>query len=101
LAKYIGAYAAAMNGVDAIVFTAGVGENSAYLRANIINKYLGHLGISLDEENNRARGKEVMISTADSRVKVFVIPTNEELVIARDTSKIVKNGLKELKLWED
>ncbi|RIZ61615.1 acetate kinase, partial [Mesotoga sp. SC_NapDC2] len=101
LAKYIGAYAAAMNGVDAIVFTAGVGENSAYLRANIINKYLGHLGISLDEENNRVRGKEVMISTADSRVKVFVIPTNEELVIARDTSKIVKNGLKELKLWED
>jgi acetate kinase len=101
LAKYIGAYAAAMNGVDAIVFTAGVGENSPYLRANIVNKYLGYLGIRIDEEKNKVRGKEIVISTTDSRVGVFVIPTNEELVIARDTRRIVKEGLKELKLWEE
>jgi acetate kinase len=101
LAKYIGAYAAAMNGVDAIVFTAGVGENSPYLRASVIDKYLGYLGISIDVEKNKIRGKEIMISTTDSKVKVFVIPTNEELVISRDTSRIVKNGLKELKLWEE
>jgi acetate kinase len=90
-----------MNGVDAIVFTAGVGENSPYLRASVIDKYLGYLGISIDVEKNKIRGKETMISTTDSKVKVFVIPTNEELVISRDTSRIVKNGLKELKLWEE
>ncbi len=88
VAKTAGAYAAAMNGVDAIVFTAGVGENSADTRAAIC-EYFGYLGVKIDLEVNNCRGKEVMISTPDSRVKVFVIPTNEELVIARDTRDIV------------
>ncbi|HPB64808.1 MAG TPA: acetate kinase, partial [Mesotoga sp.] len=101
LAKYIGAYAAAMNGVDAIAFTAGVGENSPFLRENVVNKYLNYLGIELDREKNNCKGCETMISTPQSKVKVMVVPTNEELVIARDTSEIVKKGLKELKLWED
>ena len=77
-----------MNGVDAIVFTAGIGENSKGTRAEIV-KYFGYLGVKLDEEANKKRGEDVMISTADSKVKVFVIPTNEELVIARDTRDIV------------
>ncbi len=87
--KYIGSYTAAMNGVDAIAFTAGVGENDATMRATITS-YLGYLGVELDEEVNKAsRGKEVVISTADSKVKVMVIPTNEELMIARDTAALV------------
>ncbi len=85
--KYVGAYTAAMNGVDAIVFTAGIGENSKKSRANIVNG-LKYLGISLNEEANDSRGEEVEISTPDSKVKVFVIPTNEELVIAQDTKRI-------------
>ena len=88
VAKYRGSYAAAMTGVDAIVFTAGVGENSATTRKGIM-KYLGYLGIELDEEANSKRGEDIMISTKDSKVKVFVIPTNEELMIARDTAEIV------------
>ncbi len=88
VAKYIGGYVAAMNGVDAIVFTAGIGENSATTRKGIM-KYLGYLGIELDEEANSKRGEDIMISTKDSKVKVFVIPTNEELMIARDTAEIV------------
>lgn len=88
VAKVAGSYAAAMNGVDAIVFTAGIGENSKETRAEIV-KYFGYLGVKLDEESNKKRGEDVMISTADSKVKVFVIPTNEELVIARDTRDIV------------
>ncbi len=88
VAKYVGAYTAAMNGVDAIVFTAGIGENSATTRKGIM-KYLGYLGIELDEEANSKRGEDIMISTKDSKVKVFVIPTNEELMIARDTAEIV------------
>ena len=88
VAKVTGSYAAAMNGVDAIVFTAGIGENSKATRAEIV-KYFGYLGVKLDEEANSKRGEDVMISTADSKVKVFVIPTNEELVIARDTRDIV------------
>lgn len=99
IAKYIGSYVAAMNGVDAIVFTAGVGENSPYLRANIVNHYLGYLGISLNDDANNCRGCDRSISTPDSKVSVFVIPTNEELVIARDTKKIVSEGLTELSLW--
>lgn len=86
--KYIGAYAAAMGGVDAIVFTAGIGENSVSTRAGILEG-LEFLGCKLDPEKNNMRGKEQMISTADSRVKAYVIPTNEELVIARDTREIV------------
>ncbi len=86
--KYIGAYTAAMNGVDTIVFTGGIGENDAYIRAQIV-KSLSFLGITLDEEANNCRGKEVVISTPDSRVKVCVIPTDEELMIATDTAELV------------
>ncbi|MBO5277939.1 MAG: acetate kinase [Lachnospiraceae bacterium] len=87
--KYIGAYVAAMNGVDAIVFTAGVGENDGLVRRDIC-KQLGYLGIELDAEANGQRGKEIAISTPDSKVKVLVIPTNEELAIARETLALVK-----------
>ena len=85
--KLIGAYAAAMGGVDAIIFTAGVGENSKSSRAAIA-EYFGYLGVTIDPEANSKRGEDIMISTPDSKVKVFVIPTNEELVIARDTKAI-------------
>ena len=88
VAKYIGAYAAAMNGVDASCFTAGIGENSAETRAAVC-EYLGYLGIGIDEEQNKKRGEDVVISTPDSKVKVMVIPTNEELAIARETAALV------------
>ena len=87
--KYIGAYVAAMNGVDAIVFTAGVGENDKPIRGAVC-EYLGYLGIEIDPEINKARGKRVTISTPESKVKVCVIPTNEELSIARETLALVK-----------
>ena len=87
--KAIGAYAAAMGGVDAIVFTAGVGENGVANRARIMNG-LEYLGAKLDPERNNTRGKEALISTDDSKVKVFVIPTNEELMIAKDTARLAK-----------
>ncbi len=89
VAKYIGAYVAAMNGVDAIAFTAGVGENDCATRKAIC-EYLGYLGVKIDDEANKCRGKKQMISTADSKVKVMVYPTNEELAIARETLKLVK-----------
>lgn len=89
VAKYIGSYMAAMNGVDAISFCAGVGENAVYIRGFIV-EHLGFLGVHLNEEVNIATvGKEGIISTADSKVKVCVIPTNEEWVIAQDTYEIV------------
>ena len=88
VAKYVGSYVAAMNGVDVIAFTAGIGENSGTVRSSVLN-YLGYLGISVDEEANKKRGEEVAISTADSKVKVMVIPTNEELAIARETVALV------------
>ena len=88
VAKRIGAYAAAMNGVDAIVFTAGLGENSGTTRRAICD-YLGFLGVHIDSYNNSLRGKALEISATDSRVRVFVIPTNEELVIARDTKELL------------
>ena len=88
VAKRIGAYAAAMNGVDAIVFTAGLGENSSTTRRAICD-YLGFLGVHIDSYNNSLRGKALEISATDSRVRVFVIPTNEELVIARDTKELL------------
>ena len=88
VAKIVGEYAAAMNGVDAIVFTAGVGENGISTRAAIC-EYLNYLGLEVDTDKNNCRGKEVDFSTASSRVKVFVIPTNEELVIARDTKQLL------------
>lgn len=89
MVKFIGSYVAAMGGADAIVFTGGIGENTALYREMVCEK-LGFLGITLDGEQNKLRGEEIMISTADSKVKVFVIPTNEELVIARDTLAIVE-----------
>lgn len=88
VAKYIGAYVAAMNGVDAIAFTAGLGENDTLVRKDIM-EYLGYLGIKLDEEANKLRGKDVLISTPDSKVKVAVIPTNEELAICRETVALI------------
>ena len=89
VAKKIGSYVAALNGVDAIAFTAGIGENSSPVR-KMVCEYLGYLGIQLQEENNELRGKEVRISTANSKVAVYVIPTNEELAIARETAALVK-----------
>ena len=89
VAKYIGAYAAAMNGVDAISFTAGVGENDKNARKRIVEEYLGYLGAKIDDERNNVRGEERLISSDDSRVKIFLIPTNEELAIARDTKRLV------------
>ena len=85
--KYIGAYAAAMGGVDAIIFTAGVGENSADQRMAIASG-LEFMGVKMDAEANNTRGKETVISTADSQVKVLLIPTNEELMIALDTAAL-------------
>ena len=86
---YIGAYIAEMNGVDALVFTAGVGENDYGMRDIICNN-LGNLGIKLDVVKNRVRGKEMVISRDDSPVSILLIPTNEELMIARDTKAIVE-----------
>ena len=88
VAKYIGSYVAAMNGVDAIAFTAGIGENSGTVRKMVLS-YLGYLGITVDEEANQKRGEDQVISTPDSKVKVAVIPTNEELAIARETVALV------------
>lgn len=90
VAKYIGAYTAAMNGVDAIAFTAGVGENDVEIRRDIVKQYLGYLGAEIDEEANNVRGKLRMISTEASKVKLMLIPTNEELAIARDTLRLVQ-----------
>ena len=87
--KLIGAYAAAMGGVDAVIFTAGVGENSAEQRMAIASG-LEFMGVKMDAEANKVRGKEAVISAADSRVKVLLIPTNEELMIAMDTAALVK-----------
>jgi acetate kinase len=89
VAKYIGSYAAALNGIDMLTFTAGVGENGPETRAAIC-EYLGFMGVKIDPEANKARGKEVKISTPDSKVQVWVIPTNEELMIAQDTAELVK-----------
>jgi acetate kinase len=88
VAKYIGSYVAAMSGVDAIAFTAGIGENDDLVRKMVVD-YLGYLGVTLDEENNNTRGKEVYISKPDSKVKVCIIPTNEELAIARETKALL------------
>ena len=85
--KYIGAYATVMGGVDAILFTAGIGENSADLRAKICEG-LEYMGIKMDVEKNKVRGQEAVVSADDSKVKIFVIPTNEELMIAMDTAAL-------------
>ena len=88
VAKYVGSYAAAMNGVDAIAFTAGIGENVGLVREKVCS-YLGYLGITLDAEANAKSGDDCVISAADSKVKVAVIPTNEELAICRETVALV------------
>lgn len=90
--KFVGGYAAAMNGLDAVVFTGGIGEHDYGLRKYVI-EHLGYLGVKLNEENNMVRGKEIQISTPDSKVQVWIIPTDEELVIARDTlALLTKQG---------
>ena len=88
VAKYVGAYAAALNGIDVLTFTAGVGENDGAVRAEVC-EYLGFLGVKIDPELNKKRGKEMVISTPDSKVQVWVVPTNEELMIAQDTAELV------------
>ena len=88
VAKYVGAYVAAMNGVDVIAFTAGVGENNFTAR-EMICEYLGYLGVTIDKEANKIRGEEITISTPDSKTTVMVVPTNEELAIARETLRLV------------
>lgn len=87
--KYIGAYAAAMNGVDVIAFTAGAGENNAQVR-KLIGQYIGFLGTNIDEEKNKLRGKEVILSDEGARVVTMVVPTDEELAIARETVRLIK-----------
>ena len=89
VAKYVGAYAAALNGLDVLTFTAGVGENDGAIRAAVC-QYLGYLGVKIDPEKNAQRGFENKISTEDSKVQVWVIPTNEELMIAQDTAELAK-----------
>lgn len=89
VAKYIGSYTAAMNGVDAIAFTAGVGENNSGLRAKIC-EYLGYLGVVIDDKKNDVHGEDTIISADDSKVAVLVVPTNEELAICREVVKLVK-----------
>lgn len=89
VAKYIGSYVAAMNGVDVICFTAGIGENAPLVRS-LVCEHLGFLGVSIDEDANHKRGEEIAISTSDSKTTVMVIPTNEELAIARETVSLVK-----------
>lgn len=86
--KYIGAYAAAMNGVDVIAFTAGAGENNAEVRSRI-GQYIGFLGTDIDEEKNKVRGEEIILSSGDAKVVTMVVPTNEELAIARETVRLV------------
>lgn len=90
VAKYIGSYVAAMNGVDVICFTAGVGENGPIIRDIVCGEYLGYLGIELDQEANLKRGEDIIITKEGCKTKVAVIPTNEELVIARETYALVK-----------
>ncbi len=88
VAKYVGAYAAAMNGVDAVVFTAGLGENNGAVRSEICS-YLTFLGVSVDEEANKCRSIERDFSDEDARVRTLVIPTDEEMMIARETAKLL------------
>ena len=89
IVKLIGSYAAALGGVDAILFTGGIGENAVDLREQVIRD-LAYLGVTPDSEANRSRGEEVRISGPDSKVQVWVVPTNEEIMIARDTATFVQ-----------
>lgn len=89
VAKYVGSYVVAMGGVDVIAFTAGVGENNCQMREMIV-KYLAFLGTSIDSEKNKLRGEEVILSAKDDKIVTMVVPTNEELAIARQTVDLVK-----------
>ncbi len=89
--KYIGAFAAEMGGVDVVVFTAGIGENGITFREAVC-KNMEYMGIEIDMEKNNCRGKEVVISTPESKVTVMVVPTDEEMAIARDTRKCVEEA---------
>ena len=89
VAKYIGAYAVAMGGLDVIAFTAGIGENNKEVRA-LIGQYLDFLGTSIDPEKNQIRGEEVILSKETDKVVTMIVPTNEELAIARETLRLVK-----------
>ena len=89
IANYIAKYAMEMNGVDYIIFTGGIGENQMYIR-NRVCKKLAFMGIKIDEEANKKSGTEQEISTADSKVKVYIIPTNEELMIAKETERLIE-----------
>ena len=89
LVKLIGSYAAALGGVDAILFTGGIGENAMGLREQVMHD-LAYLGVTADLAANSSRGEEVRISGADSKVEVWVVPTNEEIMIARDTAELIK-----------
>lgn len=91
VAKYVGAYAAALNGIDVLTFTAGVGENGPDTRQAVCD-YLAFMGVKLDPQKNKVRGKETLISTPDSKIQVWVIPTNEELMIAQDTAELVNKA---------
>ena len=93
--KYIGAYIALMDGVDLLIFTAGIGENAVDVRAKILSN-LENLGIIINQDKNKSRGKEIKISSDSSAVDVYIIPTNEELVIAREAKKIIENHIKNL-----
>ena len=86
--KYIGAYAAALDGVDAITFTAGIGENDARVR-EMVGQYLGYLGGSIDPVKNKVRGEETILSAEGDKVTVMIVPTNEELAIARETVRLI------------
>ena len=88
--EYLGAYIAIMNGVDAIVFTGGIGENSVETR-ELVCSNLNHIGIEIDKVKNKVRGKEAIISTDSSKIKLLIIPTNEEFMIAKETEEILKN----------
>ena len=89
IASYIAKYAVAMNGIDYIIFTGGVGENQILIRKGICEQ-LTFIGVEIDEDLNNMRGEEKLISKADSKVKVYVIPTNEELMIAKETKRLIK-----------
>ena len=95
--KYIGAYTAAMNGVDVICFTAGAGENNAEVRA-LIGQYIGFLGTNIDPEKNKVRGEEIILSDEGSKVVTMVVPTDEEMAIARETVRLVKQVNLQLKI---
>ena len=88
VAKYIGGYVAVMNGVDVIAFTAGIGENDPKVR-ELVCEYLGYLGVNIDLEKNKTKGQQLMLTDEDSKVKVCIIPTNEELAIARETVGLI------------